>query len=184
MRVAGAYCEFVAIPERNLVTIPDSFDMVNASLAEPAACSLHTLNRARMQSPRPLAELRALVIGGGAIGMLSALLLISYGCRQVMVSETNKLRREMVARSTGCAVHDPSADPELGADSFELVIDAVGGGITRALGSRVIAPGGIFDPSFRQNPLSLPDTIIQVQQTKSCPVPRCGPCIGRYHKGS
>ena len=53
----------MAIPDWNLVTIPDSFDMVKASLAEPAACSLHTLNRAQLQSPRPLADLRALVIG-------------------------------------------------------------------------------------------------------------------------
>lgn len=144
MRVAGAYCEYVAIPERNLVPIPDSLGAVKASLAEPAACALHTLNRIRMQSPRPLAELRALVIGGGAIGMLSALLLTSYGCRQVTVAETNTLRREMVARSIGCAVHDPVNDPELAADSFELVVDAVGGGVTRSLGSQVVAPGGSF----------------------------------------
>jgi alcohol dehydrogenase len=144
MRVAGAYSEYVAISERNLVHIPDSFDLVNASLAEPAACALHTLNRARMQSARPLAELRALVIGGGAIGMLSALLLASYGCRQVTVAEINTLRREMVARSVDCTVHDPSTDPELAEDSFELVVDAVGGGVTRSLASRVVAPGGVF----------------------------------------
>ena len=144
MRVAGAYCEYVAIPEQNLVPIPDSFDMVKASLAEPAACALHTLNRARMLSPRPLAELRTLVIGGGAIGMLSALLLKSYGCRHVTVAETNKLRRETVADTVACAVHDPSSDPEIPADSFELVIDAVGGGVTRSMGSRAVEPGGIF----------------------------------------
>ena len=144
MRAAGAYCEYVAISERNLIPLPDSFDMVKASLAEPAACSLHTLNRAQMLSSRPLAELRALVIGGGAIGMLSALLISSYGCRHLTVAETNKLRREMVARSVRCAVHNPLSDPEIPADSFELVIDAVGGGITRSMGSRAVAPGGIF----------------------------------------
>jgi alcohol dehydrogenase len=144
MRVAGAYCEYVAIPERNLVPIPDSFDMVRAALAEPAACALHTLNRARMMSPRPLSELRTLVIGGGAIGMLSAQLLKSYGCRHVTVAETNKLRRETVARTVDCAVHDPLGDPELPADSFELVIDAVGGGVTRSLGSQAVMPGGIL----------------------------------------
>jgi threonine dehydrogenase-like Zn-dependent dehydrogenase len=144
MRVAGAYCEYVAISERNLVPIPDSFDMVKASLTEPAACALHTLNRARMLSPRPLAELRTLVIGGGAIGMLSAQLLMSYGCRHVTVAETNKLRRETVARTVDCAVHDPLSDPEVSADSFELVIDAVGGGITRSMGSRAVMPGGIL----------------------------------------
>jgi alcohol dehydrogenase len=144
MREAGAYCEYVAITERNLVPIPDSFDMVKASLAEPAACALHTLNMARMMSPRPLSELRTLVIGGGAIGMLSAQLLTSYGCRYVTVAETNKLRRETVARTVDCAVHDPLGDPELPADSFELVIDAVGGGVTRSLGSRAVMPGWIL----------------------------------------
>jgi 2-desacetyl-2-hydroxyethyl bacteriochlorophyllide A dehydrogenase len=144
MRVSGAYCEYVSIAERNLVSIPDSLDVVKASLAEPAACSLHALNRARMHSARPLSELRALVIGGGAIGMLSALLLTSYGCRHVTVAETNGLRRETVASSVGCAVYDPSSDPEISGDSFGLVIDAVGGGVTRALGSRVVSPGGVF----------------------------------------
>jgi L-iditol 2-dehydrogenase len=76
--------------------------------------------------------------------MLSALLLTGYGCRQVTVAEINTLRREMVARSVDCTVHGPSRDPELAADSFELVIDAVGGGVTRSFGSRVVAPGGIF----------------------------------------
>jgi len=144
MRVAGAYCEFVAIPQRNLVSVPDSLDLVKASLAEPAACSVHALNRARMHSPRPLAELRTLIIGGGAIGMLSALLLTGYGCKRVTVAETNGLRREAVARSVGCAVYDPLRDPEIPRDSFELVIDAVGGGMTRSLGSQAVAPGGVF----------------------------------------
>lgn len=144
MRVAGACSEYVAVAERNLVSIPDSLDMVRASLAEPAACALHTLNRARLQSPRPLAELRALVIGGGAIGLLSALLLSSYGCRQITVAETNPLRRDTVAASVGCAVYDPLDGSALAADSFDLVVDAVGGGVTRTLGSQAVAPGGIF----------------------------------------
>ncbi|MGB5423739.1 MAG: alcohol dehydrogenase catalytic domain-containing protein, partial [Desulfobacterales bacterium] len=144
LRVAGACCEYVAISERNLVPIPGSLDMVKASLAEPAACALHSLSRAQMLSPRPLAELRTLVIGGGAIGMLSALLLANYGCRQVTVAETNQLRRETVADTVGCAIHDPLSDSEIPADSFNLVIDAVGGGVTRSMGSRAIAPGGIF----------------------------------------
>ena len=93
MRVAGAYSDYVAISEQNLIPIPGSLDMVKASLAEPAACALHSLCRAQMLSPRPLAELRTLVIGGGAI---------------------------------------------------DLVIDAVGGGVTRSMGSRAVAPGGIF----------------------------------------
>ena len=144
MRLAGAYCEYVRIPERNIVPVPEELDLVKAALTEPAACAVHTLNMARMQSPRPLAEPAALVIGGGAIGMLTALLLGHYGCRQVTVAETNALRRETVARSAGCAVFDPAGGREIEPDSFGLVIDAAGGGVTRALASRAVAPGGIF----------------------------------------
>ena len=144
MRVAGAYCEYVAIPEPNLVPIPGSFDKVKASLAEPAACALHSLNMAQLQSRRPLAELRTLVIGGGAIGMLSALLLTSYGCRYVTVAETNPLRRETVTQAVDCAIHDPLSDPQIPEDSYDLVIDAVGGGVTRSMASRTVAPGGIL----------------------------------------
>ena len=76
--------------------------------------------------------------------MLSALLLTHYGCRHVTVAETNKLRRETLERSVDCTVHDPLNDPEIPEDSFDLVIDAVGGGITRSMASRTVAPGGIF----------------------------------------
>ena len=144
MRLAGAYCEYVKIPERNLVPIPDSLDIVHAAITEPAACAVHTLNMARMQSPRPLAELKTLIIGGGAIGMLTALLLKNYGCRCVTVAETNALRRETAARYTGCEVYDPSSRAEVEMDSFGLVVDAVGGGVTRALASKGVMPGGIF----------------------------------------
>jgi len=144
MRIPGAYCDYVVISEQNLIPIPDSLNMIKASLAEPAACALHSLNKAQMLSSRSLAESRALIIGGGAIGMLSALLLTRYGCRHITVAETNPLRRRTVVDAVGCTLHDPLNDPEIPADSFDLVIDAVGGGITRAMGSRVVAPGGVF----------------------------------------
>ena len=144
MRVAGAYSDYVAISEQNLIPLPASIDMVKASLAEPAACSLHALTMAQIHSQRPLAELRTLVIGGGGIGMLSALLLTHYGCRHLTVAETNQLRKETVAQAVDCAVHDPLHDPEIPEDSFDLVIDAVGGGVTRTMGSRAVSPGGLF----------------------------------------
>ena len=58
-----------------------------------------TPNRTRLQSPRPLADLRTLVIGGGAIGLLSALLLTSYGCRQ-----GDGGRNQQAAAGDGCAL--------------------------------------------------------------------------------
>ena len=48
---------------------------------------------ARKQSSRPLAELKTLVIGGGAVGLMAALFLRMYGCRDLVVAETNAERR-------------------------------------------------------------------------------------------
>ncbi len=144
MRLAGAYAEYVAIPASNLIEIPDEMGFVEASLTEPTATALHALNLARNQSPRPLAELKTLVIGGGAVGLLAALLLKMYGCRDLVVAETHTERRRSVAEHVDCQVHDPLNDPALAADSFDLTIDAVGGGVTRKTAMGSIKPGGIF----------------------------------------
>jgi alcohol dehydrogenase len=144
MRLAGAYAEYVAIPERNLIDLPQGMSFVDASLTEPTATALHALNLARTQSSRPLAELKTLVIGGGAVGLLAALLLNMYGCRDLVVAETHAERRRSVARHVDCRVHDPLKDPALAADTFDLVIDAVGGGVTRKTAMAAIKPGGIF----------------------------------------
>lgn len=144
MRLEGAYAEYVAIPSINTIPVSDSMNGVHASLAEPTATALHALNLARKAADRPLAELKTLIIGGGAIGLLAALLMKGYGCRRIVVSETHEMRRESAERYVGCKVHDPINDPALDTGDFDLVIDAVGGGVTRDTAMAAIKPGGIF----------------------------------------
>lgn len=144
MRLEGAYAEYVKIPSRNLILIPDTLSFVHASLAEPTATALHALNMARIKSSRPLSELKVMVIGGGAIGMLVALLLKGYGCFDVLLAETNNLRGKSAADHIGCQFFNPISDSTGKDDSFDLVIDCVGGGKTRELAMTAIKPGGIF----------------------------------------
>jgi alcohol dehydrogenase len=54
------------------------------------------------------------------------------------------MRRQSVARHVGCQVHDPINDPALEAVAFDLVVDAVGGGVTRKSAMAAVSPGGIF----------------------------------------
>ncbi len=142
MRLEGAYAEYAKIPDRNLVILPDTLDFVKASLAEPTATALHALNLARMNSSRPLAELKVMVIGGGAIGLLAALLLKGYGCRDILLAETNELRGKSAADHTGCRVFNPITNPDAADGSFELVIDCVGGEKTRDLAMSAVKSGG------------------------------------------
>ncbi|MBU2647020.1 alcohol dehydrogenase catalytic domain-containing protein [bacterium] len=144
MRLAGAYAEQVVIPARNIIPIPDTLDSVRAALSEPVATALHALNLARIQSPRPLSELKVLIIGGGAIGLLAALLLKGYGNRRTLLAETNDLRRQSAGSVAGCDVWNPLKEGDPTAGAFDLIIDAVGGSVTRKMAMKAVKPGGIF----------------------------------------
>jgi alcohol dehydrogenase len=92
---------------------------------------------------RPPHECRVLVIGGGAIGMLAALLLRHLGVDRLTVTEPNRLRRAGVAAHAGCATVDPHAEP-LPEAAFDYVIDAVGAKATRTQAFASVKPGGVI----------------------------------------
>ena len=89
----GGFAERIAVPERTLIEIPDAMPARVAALTEPAATALHALNLGMRALSRPLPETRMRVVGGGAVGLLAALLAHAYGCRDVSLAETNPLRR-------------------------------------------------------------------------------------------
>jgi len=105
---AGGYADLIAIETANLFPLSDDLSATHASLMEPAAVSLHAVVMAEQTLTRPISESRALVIGGGAIGLLAALVL-------------------------------KPAD-----DHFDLVVDAVGSGATRAHSSSKVRAGGVI----------------------------------------
>lgn len=138
----GAFAEYMSIPAHSLVAVPPDMGALHAALTEPAATALHALNMCMRATARPLPECRVLVIGGGAIGMLCALLARSYGARKLAVVERNPLRRASVAASVDCDAIDP-LDSLWQQRSFDLVIDAVGAKATRDAAFAVVAPGGV-----------------------------------------
>lgn len=144
MRHAGAFAQYVSIAERNLIPVPDSLDMVNASLMEPAAVSLHSIVLAEKVLHRPLSESSALVIGGGAIGLLAALFLAQKGASRIYLAETSASRRQTVEKTGCCEVFDPLSQHLPAESSFDLVVDAVGTGATRRDASRYARPGGVI----------------------------------------
>ena len=142
MTRAGGFAELVTTASSSVIELPEGMSARAAALTEPAATALHAINTAMRSLVRPIPECSALVIGGGAIGLLAALLLRDYGCRRVRVAETNALRRESAASAGDFQAFDPVAEPPA-ANSFELVIDAVGMKATRAMALASVKPGGV-----------------------------------------
>ena len=143
MTRAGAFAERVTTVARSVIDIPQDMAARAAALTEPAATALHAINLAARALVRPLPECSMLVLGGGAIGMLSALLLRSYGVRRLTVSETNPLRRAAIANAARAAVHDPAGSAPPAENSADLVVDAVGAAATRKTARAAVKPGGV-----------------------------------------
>jgi 2-desacetyl-2-hydroxyethyl bacteriochlorophyllide A dehydrogenase len=139
----GAFAEFMSIPAASLIAMPQDLSARAAALTEPAATAWHAINLTMRALARPMHECRALVIGGGAIGMLSALLLRHLGVHRVVLAELNALRREAVTQHARCeAIDARTAAPD--ENSFDVVIDAVGAKATRTQAFIAIKPGGVI----------------------------------------
>lgn len=139
----GAFADYVRIPERNVVPVPDELDLAVAALAEPIATSYHAVNLGERAAHKPLAASRIAVMGGGAIGLAAAGVLKSRGCKDIMIAETNALRRQALARWDIADSYDPTAAGRPEDSTFDMVVDAAGFTPTRAESTRVVKPGGV-----------------------------------------
>ncbi len=138
MRVPGAFAEAVAIKEENLSELPDHLAFEDAALAEPLAVCVHAVKLGMARHPGEGST--AIVLGGGAIGLLCALVLGEYGVRDIQIAETNSLRRDMLAEVTPAKPYDPINDTPVG--DVDLIIDCVGSRHTREASSKFVRPGG------------------------------------------
>ncbi|MEP3052692.1 alcohol dehydrogenase catalytic domain-containing protein [Ascidiaceihabitans sp.] len=133
----GAFAQYVAMPMSNLVEVPDHVPLEKAALAEPLAVSWHAA-RLALEALHPSMDRRALVIGGGAIGLAASLALKAMGLDDVTIVEPDPARCAFLQDQAG---QTAVASTEL---SFPIVIDAVGFGVTRASGSSLVQPGGVI----------------------------------------
>ncbi len=141
--LAGGFAEKVAVPERNLVPIPDTMDFRTACLAEPVAVAYHAVRIGARLSDRPLSALRVAVLGGGAIGLATALVAASQGAAEIRLGEVHPERRRTAeAASAAILAYEPGGPGEPAARSVDLVFDAVGARATREAAFRMARRGG------------------------------------------
>ncbi|NCQ24459.1 MAG: galactitol-1-phosphate 5-dehydrogenase [Rhodobacteraceae bacterium CG17_big_fil_post_rev_8_21_14_2_50_63_15] len=136
----GAFAGLLAMPERNLVALPDHVTTNQAALAEPIACGWHAVRLGRAvlgDGPH-----RALVLGGGAIGLGAALSLAAQGIRDVTVVEPHAARRTYLGLHCDQRVAHPETLDAL--DQFDIVVDGVGFEATRSQASAHVRPGGVI----------------------------------------
>ena len=128
---AGGFAERVAVPGSTLRPVPDWLSWDAAAMVEPAANAVHAWNIARAP-----AGARAAVLGCGAIGLLCLLTALSGGAGRVDVTDLDPGRLAQASR-LGAAAAGRGLDGE-----YDVIFDAVGSPVTRAVSVGHLRPGG------------------------------------------
>lgn len=135
----GAYAQYVAVPQRQLVRLPDDLPVELGAHAEPLAVALHAVDLARVGPGDS-----ALVYGVGPIGLNAVMALRLAGVDTVVGAGRSPGRRAAAAAVGADAVLDTreTSIVQYGA-RFAAVLECSGapGALAEAL--EVLEPGGV-----------------------------------------
>jgi L-iditol 2-dehydrogenase len=135
----GGFAEFVAAPRDRLLPLDARLDPALGPLLEPLACCVRAVD---MLQPTP-GEL-AIVVGAGAIGLLSAWLLQAAGCRVAIVQRSAERRAQALALGVDVAVGpDDDVAAALGGEPELAVVAAPDAGALHLALERVVTGGRI-----------------------------------------
>jgi L-iditol 2-dehydrogenase len=104
-RCAGAFAEYVIVPQRITYHLPDNLSFAEAAMLEAVAVAVHAVALTKINPGD-----KALVLGAGMIGLLTLQALRAAGCSAVYISDVDasrlKLAKEVGATETIHATGD------------------------------------------------------------------------------
>ena len=92
-RQDGAFAEYVLVPARIAVHLPEGLSFEHAAMVEAVSIAVHAVRRAK-----PEANDSAVVIGAGMIGQLIVQALRASGCGRIVVADVDDSRLALAAR--------------------------------------------------------------------------------------
>ena len=140
----GGFAEYVSIPDKNIYELPKTLEIKEAPIAEPTAVALHAVELGEKEFSKPLAEAKALIIGSGAIGLLSGLILNKVKkCKEIIIVDPNNKRLKECSKYLDGEAVNPDSKSIID-NHFDIVFDTVGLEVTRQQAIKVIKPGGVI----------------------------------------
>lgn len=89
-RRAGAFAEFLTVPERIAHRLPASISFAEAAMLEPTAVALHAVAVSHLRGGET-----ALVLGAGMIGLLTLQAARAAGCSRVFIADIDATRLDL-----------------------------------------------------------------------------------------
>ena len=124
--VNGSMAEYVAVPARNVVKLPDTMSFAEGAFIEPMACVVHAMNRLNLKVGD-----RVILFGAGAMGQQLVQSLIQAGASELVVVDVSQSKLDKaVERGASRGILNSDLQRELSADAykhgFDVVVDATG----------------------------------------------------------
>jgi L-iditol 2-dehydrogenase len=152
----GAFAEYVAVPEDNLVELSGSISFEEAAMLEPMAVAVHAMRRLDIRFCDTVT-----VCGLGTIGMLLVMFLLDAGIEQILVVGNKDFQRETVLKlgiSEDCYCDSRTQDAKswimekTSGNGTDVFFECVGRNETISMAVDVTAPAGRI--CFVGNPYS------------------------------
>jgi L-iditol 2-dehydrogenase len=143
-RRAGAFAEFVSVPDRIVYKLPDAMSFAEAAMLEAVSVALHAVAVSNLKGGET-----ALVIGAGMIGLLTLQAAKAAGCSRVLVADVDRTRLklatemgadEVILASGADLVRDVLQKTE--SRGVDLVLEAVGRDETVTAAVDAVRKGG------------------------------------------
>lgn len=136
----GGYAEYLAVPTRNLLILPDDIpDDVAALLLDTVGTSGHGIRL----SLKVLRDLRkALIIGCGALGLGALIFLRSLNVSELWFLEPNEKRKGLAVQLGGFPLENIEGFKGT-KFNFDLVVEASGSFEGRELALKTVGPQGV-----------------------------------------
>lgn len=135
----GAFAEYVAVPIRNLLRLPDAVSFLQGAMIEPAAVTLHGFFKVGITP-----EDTVTVLGVGAIGIFAVALAKIMGAKQIIAVDIAQDKLDMAKRyGAHICVNSLSADPVetieklTEGEGTSVVVEAAGCAVTQEQALRI-----------------------------------------------
>jgi threonine dehydrogenase-like Zn-dependent dehydrogenase len=117
---SGAAAELVGVPAQNAFVVNETLGGDLAALIEPLACVIHAV-----ESSKGVRNKTVLVLGGGTMGLLTAIMADVSGASRVVLADPSTRKRNLANSAKISNAVDPAS---LESEFFDVVFEAAGVG--------------------------------------------------------
>lgn len=165
----GAFAEYLSLPLRNLIEVPDAVTDEAAVFVEPLAAALNIIDQISLESSSDI-----VVVGDGKLAQLIVLVLAQTGCSITVIGKHKEkldLAREFGAHRAHLKDGDLMTEWQ---GRFDVAIEASGSASGLATSLRLVKPRGTIVLKSTHHGLTAFDTTLVVVNELNIVGSRCG----------